>query len=71
MNYAILNRIAAANWFPTTHSTDFATWLGKFIYAIGSKAKLDFYANIFEQKHAEPDVVKFPIAFLPCWVVLF
>lgn len=68
VKYAILNRIAAANWFPTTHSTDIATWLGKFVYVIGSKAKMDFCAYIFEQtiKHAEPDVVKSPIAFLPC-----
>jgi len=27
VKYAILNRIAAANWFPTTHSSEIATWL--------------------------------------------
>ena len=68
MKYAILNRIAATNWFPTTHSFDIATWLGMCIYVVGSKAKMDFRAYIFEQtvKHAKTDVVKFPIAFLPC-----
>ena len=68
VKYAILNKIAAANWVLTTHSSDIVTWLGKFVYAVGSKAKMDFCAYIFEQtvKHAETDVVKFPIAFLPC-----
>jgi hypothetical protein len=68
VNYAILNRIAAANWFPTTHSTDIATWLGKFVHVLVSKTKMDFCAYILEQtvKHIEPDVVKYPIAFLPC-----
>ena len=28
VKYAIINRIAAANWVPTTHSSDIATWVG-------------------------------------------
>jgi len=65
VKYAILKRITAATWVPTTHSFDIATWLGKFIYVIGNKAKMDCHAYIFEQtvKHAETDAVKFPIAF--------
>jgi hypothetical protein len=60
--------IAAAKWVSPTHSSDIATWLGKFIYVVVFKARMDFCAYIFEQivKHAETDVVKFPIAFLPC-----
>jgi len=68
VKYVIFNRIVAANWVSTTHSSDIATGLGKFIHVVGSKAKMDFCAYIFEQtiKHAETDVNKFPIAFLPC-----
>ena len=74
IKYAILNRIAAVNWFPTTHSSDVATRLGRFIYVIGSKTKVDFGAYIFEQtmKHAKTDVIKFRIAFatLLCSIIL-
>jgi len=49
VKYVILNRIAAANWVSTTHSSNIATWLGKFVYVVGSKAKMDFCAYIFEQ----------------------
>jgi len=68
VKYVILNRIAAANWVTTTHSSYIATRLGNIIYDVGSKAKMDFCAYTFEQtfKHTEIDVVKFPIAFLPC-----
>jgi len=36
VKYTILNRIDAANCVPTTHSSDIATMLGKFIYVVGS-----------------------------------
>jgi len=44
---------------------DIATRSGKFIYVVGSKAKMDFGASFFEQtvKHAKTDVAKFLIAF--------
>jgi len=42
MKYAILNRIGAANWIPTTHSSDIATSLAKFIYVVGTKTNMDF-----------------------------
>ena len=35
VKYAILNKIVAANWVPTTHSSNIATWLGKFVYDVG------------------------------------
>jgi len=74
VKYAILNRIAAVNWVPTTHSSDVATVLGRFIYAIGTETRMDFGAYIFEQtmKHAKIDAVKFPIAFptLLCSIIL-
>jgi len=65
VKYAILNRIGAANWVPTTHTSDIATGLAKFIYAIGTKFKIDFGRYIFYQtvKHAKTNVVKLPIAF--------
>jgi hypothetical protein len=58
VRYAILNRIVAVNRVPTTHSFDIATGLGKFIYVVGSKSKMDFGTYIFEQtvKHAKTDV---------------
>jgi hypothetical protein len=65
VKYAILNRIAAVNWVPTTHSSDVATGIRRFIYAIGTKTKMDFGAYIFEQtmRHAKTDAIKFSIAF--------
>jgi hypothetical protein len=74
VKYAILNRIGAANWVPTTHSSDIATSLAKFIYVVGTKTKLDFGRYIFDQtvKHAKTDVVRLPIAFpaLMCSIML-
>jgi len=74
VKYAILNRIGATNWVPTTYSSYIATGLGKFIYVVGTKAKMDFGNYVFEQtvKHTKTDVVKFPIAFptLMCSIVL-
>ena len=74
VKYAILNRIGAANWIPTTHSTSIATCLAKFIYVIGTKTKMDYGRYIFDQtvKHAKTDVIKLPIAFptLLCNIML-
>jgi hypothetical protein len=47
MKYAIINRIEAANWILTTHSSDIATSMAKFIYCIGTKTKMNFGAYIF------------------------
>ncbi|CAJ2646436.1 unnamed protein product [Trifolium pratense] len=47
--YAVLNRIAAHNWVPTTHSGDIARGLGKFIYAVGTKANFDYGAYFFQE----------------------
>jgi hypothetical protein len=65
VKYAILNRIGAANWVPTTHSSDIATGMAKFIYCIGTKTKMNYGAYIFEQtiRHGKSDAVKLPIAF--------
>ncbi|MCI15255.1 envelope-like protein, partial [Trifolium medium] len=46
---AILNKIAATNWVPTTHSSNVAKALGKFIYVVGTKASI-----ILEQ---HPDIL--------------
>jgi len=74
VKYAILNRIGVSNWVSTTHSSDITTGLTKFIYVVGTKAKMDFTTYIFEQtvKHAKTDVVKFPIPFptLMCSIIL-
>ncbi|PNX78329.1 envelope-like protein [Trifolium pratense] len=43
--YAILNKIVAHNWVPTTHSSDVARGLGKFIYVVGTKAKFDYSSS--------------------------
>ncbi|KAK2363074.1 hypothetical protein QL285_088088 [Trifolium repens] len=72
--YNILNRIAAANWVPTTHNCDVATGLARFIYTVGNKINYDFGTYIFYQtiKHAKTLAVKLPIAFpsLLCGIIL-
>jgi len=74
VKYAILNTIVVVNWVPTTHSSDVATRLGKFIYVVGSKSKMDFGAYIFEQtmRHAKTDAIRFSIVFptLLCSIIL-
>ncbi|KAK2456514.1 hypothetical protein QL285_003874 [Trifolium repens] len=40
VKYAILNRIGAVNWVPTSHTSTIATSLAKFIYAIGIGADM-------------------------------
>ena len=74
VKYAILNRIGAVNWVPTTHSSDVTTGLGKFIYDVGSKSKMDFSTYIFAQtmKHTKTDAIRFSIAFptLLCGIIL-
>jgi hypothetical protein len=74
VKYAILNRIAACNWVPTTHSSDIATTLGRLIYVVGTRKKFDFGTYIFEQtvKHGKTLAVKLPIAFptLLCDIIL-
>ncbi|MCH99359.1 envelope-like protein, partial [Trifolium medium] len=74
VKYAILNKIAAVNWVPTSHSSDVATGLGRFIYVVGTKTKVDFGSYIFEQtiQHARTLSVKMPIAFptLLCGIIL-
>ncbi|KAL5131479.1 hypothetical protein HKD37_12G034367 [Glycine soja] len=58
-------RIGAANWVPTNHTSTVATGLGKFLYAVGTKSKFNFGNYIFDQtvKHSESFAVKLPIAF--------
>jgi len=65
VKYAFLNRIGAAIWFSTTHSSDIATGLAKFIYDVGTTTKMDYDRYIFDQtvKHAKTDVVELHIAF--------
>jgi hypothetical protein len=74
VKYTILNRIGAANWVPTTHISDIATGLAKFIYAVGTKVRMDFGRYIFDQtiRHAKTDVVRLPITFpsLLCSIML-
>jgi len=47
VKYAILNRIGATNWVPTTHTSDIATCLVKLIYVVGIGFKMDFGSYIF------------------------
>lgn len=74
VKYAILNRIGAISWVPTTHSSNIATSFEKFIYFVGTKTKMNFGQYVFEQiiKHAKTDAVKCPIAFatLLCGIML-
>ncbi|XP_050895637.1 uncharacterized protein LOC127102296 [Lathyrus oleraceus] len=74
VKYAMLHKIGVANWVPTNHKSTVAVMLGKFIYAVGTKAKFDYGSYIFDQtlKHAGSFSVKGPIAFpsLICGIVL-
>ncbi|XP_045822302.1 uncharacterized protein LOC123915204 [Trifolium pratense] len=72
--YALLNKIGAANWVPTTHSNSVATGLAKFIYAIGTSTAFDYGTHIFNATilHGSSTAVKMPIAFptLICGIIL-
>ncbi|MCH79488.1 envelope-like protein [Trifolium medium] len=74
VKYAILNRIGSTNWVPTTHATNVATGLGRFIYTIGTKFNFDYGSFIFDQtvKHIRSTAIKMPIAFpsLLCGIIL-
>ncbi|XP_058774427.1 uncharacterized protein LOC131648712 [Vicia villosa] len=74
VKYVVLHRIGAANWVPTQHKSTISALLGKFIFAIGTKSKVDYGTYIFKQtlKHAGSYSVKGPIAFpsLICGIIL-
>ncbi|KAK2396678.1 hypothetical protein QL285_058320 [Trifolium repens] len=74
VKYAILNRIGAINWVPTTHSSTIATSLARFIYAIGTSTEANFGSLIFDQiiVHGKSWAVKLAIAFpsLICGIIL-
>ncbi|XP_058733024.1 uncharacterized protein LOC131604611 [Vicia villosa] len=48
IKYAMLQKIGAANWVPTNHKSTISTVLGRFLYAVGTKAKFDYGAYIFD-----------------------
>ncbi|PNX85203.1 envelope-like protein, partial [Trifolium pratense] len=72
--YALLNKIAAANWALTTHSNKVATGLARFIYAVGARSPFDFGFYIFDETvlHGKSRAVKMHIAFptLICDIIL-
>ncbi|KAK2457023.1 hypothetical protein QL285_004339 [Trifolium repens] len=74
VKYAILNKIGAINWVPTTHSSTIATSLAKFIYAIGTGADADFGSLIFDQivEHGKSWAMKLVIAYptIICGIIL-
>ncbi|XP_058783733.1 uncharacterized protein LOC131658458 [Vicia villosa] len=43
-----LHKIGAANWVPTNHKSTISTVLGRFLYVVGTKAKFDYGAYIFD-----------------------
>jgi hypothetical protein len=55
VKYAILNRIGTANWVPTTHTSDIATGLARFIYSVGTGTVFNYGAHIFDEtvQHAK------------------
>lgn len=65
VKYAIFNKIAAANWVPTNHTSSLSVVLAKLIYLVGTTGKIDFGSFIFDQtmKHASSYAIKIPIAF--------
>jgi hypothetical protein len=74
VKYAILNRIGTANWVPTTHTSDIATGLARFIYSFGTSTSSDYGAYIFEEtvQHAKSWAVRMPIAYpsLICSIII-
>ncbi|KAK2436585.1 hypothetical protein QL285_021571 [Trifolium repens] len=74
VKYAILNRIDTANWVPTTHTSDIATGLARFIYSVGTGTEFNYEAYIFEEtvQHAKSWAVRMPIAYpsLICGIIL-
>ncbi|KAK2452073.1 hypothetical protein QL285_011072 [Trifolium repens] len=74
IKYDILNRIGAANWVPTTHSSTIAISLAKFVYVVGTGANVDYGALIFDQivEHGKSWAIKLVIGFptLICDIIL-
>ncbi|XP_058741431.1 uncharacterized protein LOC131613808 [Vicia villosa] len=74
IKYAMLHKIGASNWVPTNHKSTISTVLGRFLYAVGTKAKFDYGTYIFDQtmKHDGSFSIKGPIAFpsLLCGIIL-
>ncbi|KAK2369009.1 hypothetical protein QL285_082165 [Trifolium repens] len=74
VKYAILNRIGTANWVPTTHTSDIATGLARFIYSVGTGTEFNYGAHIFYEtvQHAKSWAIRMPIAFpsLICSIIL-
>ncbi|KAK2376719.1 hypothetical protein QL285_077478 [Trifolium repens] len=74
IKYAILNRIGAVNWVPTSHTSTIATGLAKFIYAIGTGANVDYGSLIFDQivEHGKSWAIKLAVSFptLICEIIL-
>ncbi|KAK2421454.1 hypothetical protein QL285_032080 [Trifolium repens] len=74
VKYDILNRIGTANWVPTTHTSDIATGLARFIYSVGTSTVFNYGAHIFDEtvQHAKSWAVRMPIAFpsLICSIIL-
>ncbi|WJX28542.1 hypothetical protein P8452_17244 [Trifolium repens] len=74
VKYAILNRIGTANWVPTTHTSDIATGLARFIYSVGTGTMFNYGAHIFDEtvQHGKTWAVRMPIAYpsLICGIIL-
>src|ERR1044072_2484171 len=65
--YAILHKIGAANWAPSSHTSSVPLHMERMIYAIGTKSAMDFGNYVFDltMKHGDTFAVKLPIPF-PC-----
>lgn len=63
--YVVVNKIGAANWLATNHTSGGTPQLARLIFLIGTGAKVDFGQHVFEQtiKHVGSFVVKLPIMF--------
>ncbi|KAK2372373.1 hypothetical protein QL285_073512 [Trifolium repens] len=74
VKYAILNRIGTVNWVPTTHTSDIATSLARFVYDVGTGTEFNYGAHIFEEtvQHAKSWAVRMLIAYpsLICGIIL-
>ena len=48
VKYAILHKIGAANWAPSSHTSSVPASMARLIYAVGTKSPMDFGAYGFE-----------------------
>ena len=50
VKYAILHKIGAANWAPSSHTSSVSASMARLLYAVGTKSHMNFGAYVFDQR---------------------